>query len=289
MMMNAPLDHGTNADVVAVDRLDRLRSILHDADSVCIGYSGGVDSVFLATFAVQTLGAGRVLAVTGLSAAVPQVQRETARACARERGIPHMEIETDELDDANYSANPVNRCYFCKNELWGRLTVIARTRGLATVIDGANADDAHDHRPGALAATLHGVRSPLLEAGLTKAEIRQASRAMGLPTWDQPASPCLASRLPYGVAVTPERLRQVEDAETHLRRLGFREFRVRHHGDSARLEVAPPEMTKALMLAEQIAAALRDLGFGRVLLDVDGYRRGSLNEAVGLVRIGVSP
>lgn len=283
----------TNRPLAAVNqalegKLDRLRSILRDAGSVCIGYSGGVDSVFLAAFAVETLGAASVLAVTGLSAAVPQIQRDTARHCARERSIPHIEIESGELEDANYSANPVDRCYFCKNALWGRLTVLARSRGLTAVMDGANADDALDHRPGAIAAERHGVRSPLLEAGLTKAEIRVASQAMGLPTWDQPASPCLASRLPYGIAVTPQRLRQIEEAESHLRRLGFRELRVRHHGDAARLEIAQAEMARALMLAEQIAAALRDLGFGRVLLDVDGYRRGSLNEGLKSTTIGTS-
>ena len=288
-MSGVSSDSNASATDLPAGKLERLRSILHEAGSVCIGYSGGVDSVFLATFAVETLGPACVLAVTGLSAAVPKIQREVARACARERGIPHVEIETDELQDANYTANPVNRCFFCKNELWGRLTVLARSRGLAALVDGANADDAHDHRPGAIAAARHGVRSPLLEAGLTKAEIRMASRAMGLPTWDQPASPCLSSRLPYGVAVTPERLRQIEEAETFLRRAGFREFRVRHHGDAARIEVAPAEVTRALMLAEQIAAALRAMGFGRVLLDVDGYRRGSLNEGIRPVTIGTAP
>jgi pyridinium-3,5-biscarboxylic acid mononucleotide sulfurtransferase len=267
-------------------RVERLREILREAGSVCIGYSGGVDSVFLARIALDTLGRENVLAVTGISAAYPAIQRETAGECARQQGLPHLEIDTDELNDPDYAANPVNRCYFCKTELWSRLSVIALERGLALVIDGANADDASDHRPGGIAAREHGVRSPLMEAGLTKQDIRAHSRALGLPTWDQPASPCLSSRLPYGVAVTPERLRQVEDAETHMRRIGFREFRVRHHGDVARIEVAPHEMPRALMLAEQITAALRGLGFERVLLDVDGYRRGSLNEGIPLIRIG---
>ncbi len=156
---------------------------------------------------------------------------------------------------------------------------MAASRGLAVVVDGSNADDVSDHRPGARAAREHGVRSPLQEAGLTKAEIRSLSRAMGLPTWDQPASPCLSSRLPYGLAVTPERLRQVEMAEAAVRRLGFRTFRVRHHGDAARLEVAPDELDRAVARAEALAAGIRKAGFDRVLLDVEGYRRGALNEA----------
>jgi uncharacterized protein len=270
-------------------KLDRLRSLLHDAGSVCIGYSGGVDSTFLAVSAVRTLGAERVLAVTGLSAAVPAVQREMARRCAREFSVPHLEIDTDELDDPRYAANPSNRCYFCKTELWGRLAAVARAHGLAVVMDGANADDAHDYRPGARAALEHGVRSPMLEAGLTKAEIRQFSQALGLPTWDQPAAPCLASRVQYGIAVNPQRLQQVEAAEAHLRRLGFREFRVRHHGNAARVEVRPDERVRALTLAEQINAALRTLGFTWVLLDVEGYRRGALNEGLPMVRMGAVP
>lgn len=277
---------GRPAEVTAParEKLERLRGLLSELGSVCIGYSGGVDSVFLAVVAVDTLGPARVLAVTGRSASYPAVQHEMALRCVREFGVPHLEIETNELSDPNYAANPSNRCYFCKSELWDRLTAIARERDLNAVVDGANADDGRDYRPGALAAKEHGVRSPLLEVGLTKAEIRQLSRERGLPTWDQPASPCLASRLPYGTAVTVERLRQVEEAETVLRRQGFREFRVRHHGDAARIEVAPPEMPRALAQAEQIHASLRALGFARVLLDVDGYRRGALNEALPVLQ-----
>ncbi|MGQ0560724.1 MAG: ATP-dependent sacrificial sulfur transferase LarE [Gemmatimonadota bacterium] len=263
-----------------MDRQHRLIEILQDCDSVCIGYSGGVDSVFLAVYALDVLGADRILAVTGRSASYPLVQWETARAIAREFGIPHLEIGTDELSDRNYLANPTNRCYFCKTELWSRLAPVARARGLETIVDGSNADDAHDYRPGAQAAREHGVRSPLQEAGLTKAEIRELSRARSLPTWDQPSAPCLSSRLPYGLAVTPERLRQVEAAEQIVRDLGIREFRVRHHGTLARLEVAPAELQTMLRCAQHVNAALRELGFGQVLLDVEGYRSGSLNQGL---------
>lgn len=261
-------------------KLNRLRALLREFTSVCIGYSGGVDSVFLAALAVETLGADNVLAVTGRSDAYPGIQHEMALRCVADFGIPHYEIETDELDDPQYAANPVNRCYFCKTELWGKLIEVARERGLAAVLDGSNADDAHDFRPGMTAAQENFVRSPLLEAGLTKSDIRAASRVLGLPTWDQPSSPCLSSRLPYGVEVTRERLRQVEDAETVLRRRGFREFRVRHHGDVARIEVARDEILRALGQAESLNAALRKLGFEAVVLDVEGYRGGALNEGL---------
>ena len=285
--MSKQSDRSVAADSgILEQRLDRLDGILRAAVSVCIGYSGGVDSAFVAAAAVRTLGEANVLAVTALSESYPDNQRRTAIEVAARFGVPHIELRTDELNDPRYAANPTNRCYFCKTELWGRLVELARERGLATVVDGSNADDAADHRPGARAAREHGVRSPLQEAGLTKQDIREASRALGLPTWDQPASPCLASRLPYGIAVTSGRLRQVEDAESLLRRLGFGEFRVRHHGDVARIEVAPAEIVRALSLAETLAAGIRALGFDRVLLDIEGYRRGALNEALVLVPAG---
>lgn len=270
-------------------KYDALTDLLRGFGSVCIGYSGGVDSVFLSKVAVDVLGPERVLAVTGLSASYPGVQHEMALDCARRFGIPHLEIGTAELADPNYAANPTNRCYYCKSELWSRLAAVAAERGLAVVLDGSNADDVGDHRPGMQAARERGVRSPLLEAGLTKPEIRELSQRLGLPTWDQPAAPCLASRIPYGLSVTPERLRQVEAAERVLREHGFREFRVRHHGDLARIEVLPTEVGRALQIATTLDREIRALGFQRVLLDLEGYRQGSLNETIVPIRLSTRP
>jgi uncharacterized protein len=263
----------------------RLAEILRECGSVVIGYSGGVDSVFLARVAVDVLGPDCVLAVTGKSDSVPSWMEDTAREVSARFGIPWLEVATREMDDPRYAANPSDRCYFCKTELWGRLAAVAAERGFAAVLDGSNADDVGDHRPGAVAAGEHAVRSPLLEAGLTKAEIREWSRELGLPTWDQPAAPCLASRLPYGLAVTPQRLKQVEAAELGLRRLGFRDFRVRHHGSVARLEVHPSELHRVTLHRPDIQRAVADAGFQRVLLDLEGYRRGALNEGLAPVQL----
>lgn len=269
-----------------VNKLEKLESVLRSYESVCIGYSGGVDSVFLAKTAVDVLGPDRTIAVIGVSASLPAVQRDVAVQCARDFQIPLVELKTDELDDPNYAANPSNRCYFCKTELWSKLTEFAAAHGYSVVADGTNADDVADHRPGMSAAAERSIRSPLLEANLTKLEIRELSRAAGLPTWDQPSAPCLSSRLAYGVSVTRERLQQVETAEERIRALGFREFRVRHHGEDARLEFAPQEMPGAVRKGAELRARLADLGFARILFDVEGYRRGALNEAARLVSIG---
>lgn len=259
---------------------------LRNAGSVLIGFSGGVDSTYLACVAVDTLGRDNVLAVVGRSASYPESQWDTARTVAHQFGIPLLEVNTDELNDPRYAANPVNRCYFCKTELWSVLTPIARERGLSVVVDGSNADDMGDYRPGARAAREHGVRSPLAELSISKDAIRSLSAARGIPTWSQPSSPCLSSRLPYHTPVTPERLRRVERAEAALRALGIvGDLRVRAHDDLARVELAAAELDRWLAPADAkvLRAALVGAGFARVSIDLRGFRSGSLNVLEGVV------
>jgi len=257
-----------------------LHELLGGLRSALIAYSGGVDSAFLASAALAALEKEKVLAVIGRSPSYALAQREMALDVAASMGLPLMEIDTRELESPDYVANSGHRCFHCKNELYGRLARLARERGLAAVLDGTNADDADDHRPGMAAARALGVRSPLQEVGLTKAEIRTLARHAGLPNWDAPASPCLASRLAYGVEVTPQRLGQVERAEAGVRRLrAWSALRVRHHGRLARLELPAAELDS---LADEelwrgVAETLRSAGFTRACLDLEGYRQGGLN------------
>jgi pyridinium-3,5-biscarboxylic acid mononucleotide sulfurtransferase len=260
-------------------RLDALRTLVRTYPSVLLGYSGGVDSALLAVVLREELGAKRLLAVIGRSASYPDAQWRTAREVARRFDIPLLEVATQELDDPNYLANPTNRCFFCKTELWSKLVPLAQGRGLAVVCDGTNADDLREHRPGKAAGIEAGVRSPLAEVGLTKQEIRAASHDLGLPTWDAPAAPCLSSRVLYGLSITPARLQQVERAEAYLREIGVTgDLRVRHLGDSARIESEAGWIPWLRQREQAIAAHLQGLGFARVDIDARGYRRGSLLE-----------
>ena len=259
----------------------QLRALLRSFGSVIVAFSGGVDSAYLAYITHQELGEN-ALAVTGDSASYPTFQRELADRLTHEFGIHHEIIFTEEFDDVNYTANPPNRCYYCKSELYGKLTDFAHERGFAVICDGTNADDIGDYRPGRQAAREAGVRSPLLDCQMTKADIREMSRRAGLPTWDEPASACLSSRVPYGQMVTIEKLSAIDRAEAALRTMGFRQIRVRHHGDVARIEIAETEMPRALNIEtmRQISTTLKLLGFKYVTLDLEGYRTGSLNEAL---------
>lgn len=278
--MHAPPAPDDTARSKAVALADWCRA----QGSVLVGYSGGVDSAYLASVAYEALGAARTLAVIGRSASYPAVQWVRAREVAGRIGIPVLELDTDELNDPQYAANPVNRCYFCKRELWSRLAPVAASRGFSVVADGTNADDLADHRPGAQAAREHGVASPLAALGLTKAEIRALSAARGLPTWDQPSSPCLSSRLPYGTAVTPERLARVEQAEGALRALGIAgDLRVRYFGARAQVELGRRELADWAdgVPRARLDAAVRAAGFTEV--DLRPFRSGALNVLAGVV------
>jgi pyridinium-3,5-biscarboxylic acid mononucleotide sulfurtransferase len=267
-------------------REERLIEWLRTHAPVAIGFSGGVDSAYLACVALEAVGAENLLAIIGRSASYPREQWATARGVAERFGVPVLELDTDEMGDPRYAANPSNRCYFCKIELWSKLVPAARARGLRTVVDGTNADDLTDWRPGAQAAKEHGILSPLALLGFTKQEIRERSHTRGIPTWAQPSSPCLSSRIPYGTPVTVERLRQVERAEHALRQIGVSgDLRVRHHGTLARIEMPSAEIARwlAAEAAAQIRRVVRDAGFERVAIDLRGFRSGSLNVLAGIV------
>ena len=258
--------------------LDRLRGM----QSVVVAFSGGVDSAFVLKVAVLAVGRERVLAVTGRSPSVPETEIAGVAGLASEIGARHEFLDTREFEDPNYLANPANRCYFCKTELYSNLVGWARERGFQAVVNGVNADDLGDFRPGLKAADEHGIAAPLAACGITKAELRQMAAHLGLSVADKPASPCLSSRVQYGEAITPEKLAMIDAAETYLRSLGFRECRVRHHDKLARIEVPAAEVGRLVdgELRDQVDRRLREIGYQYVALDLRGFRSGSMNEAI---------
>ncbi len=267
------------------DKVERVKQILLDMESVLVAYSGGVDSTLLLKLAHDVLGE-RVLAVTAVSPTLPDYELAEAEAIAQQIGradsrARYVVFDKHEMEDERFLANTPDRCYFCKASVCQQLVEYAQQEGYRYVIDGSNADDTGDYRPGARAAREYGMRSPLQEAGFTKADIRALARDLGLPNWDKPSSACLASRLPYGDPITAEKLTQIGRAEGVLRDLGLRQYRVRHHGDVARIEVAQADFDVILAHREHIVAALKALGYAYVALDLVGFRSGSMNEVIG--------
>jgi pyridinium-3,5-biscarboxylic acid mononucleotide sulfurtransferase len=265
----------------AAQRLKELETIVAPYGSALVAFSGGVDSSLALAIAARALPKDRVLAVTSNNETYLPSELNLAREFADSLGVEHLTVNTRELDNPDYASNPANRCYFCKSTLYSDLRNIAERRGYACVVDGANADDEGDYRPGRKAAKELEVVSPLSIARVSKVEVRELAKHLGLPSWDKPALACLSSRFPYGQEITAEKLAQVARAEEYLRREGFRQVRVRHHGEIARLEVGPEEMERAFTLREEISAELKDAGFLYVALDLSGYTSGSLNTALG--------
>ena len=268
--------------VALADREGRAREILRSLDRVAVALSGGVDSAVVLSLAVDELGAGRVIAVTGISDSIAQSELTDAKQAAAQAGVEHILLETREFADPNYLANPTNRCYYCKTELYSQMERSLAPRGVFCIVNGTNLDDLGDFRPGLTAAKEHSVRAPLAEAGLTKADVRAMATRLGLQIHDKPASPCLSSRVQYGEEITPEKLRMIESAERMLRELGVRECRVRHHDNLARIEV-PPEWIERLAIPQTraaIDAEFRKIGYQYVAIDLRGFRSGSMNEVI---------
>jgi uncharacterized protein len=264
--------------IALLGKLDSLRTLLRECESALVAYSGGVDSALVMTVAHQELGE-RALACIGVSPSYPVREMRDAVKLAETLGVPFRLVNTEEYLDENYAANPTNRCFFCKSELHDRLKTIAESEGWAVVLDGNNVSDLGDFRPGMEAARQRNVRSPLIEAGISKPEVRELARHLGLPVWDKPAMACLSSRVPHGTPITPALLRQIEQAEDVLVALGFQQFRVRHHGEIARIELPPADFAMAIAHHAELVDGVKRAGYRFVTLDLAGFRSGSLNGA----------
>ncbi len=264
---------------------EHLKTLLHEMRSAVLAYSGGVDSSLLLRAASEVMGP-QLVAVTAVSETYPAGELEAAKNFARSLGVTHRILQTEELSSESFVQNPPDRCYYCKKELFGKLRQLAETEGITSVIEGSNVDDLKDHRPGRTAAQEYAVRSPLVEAGLSKSEVREIARRLELSVWDKPSLACLSSRIPYGTRITPKILQAVQRAEDHLRARGFRQVRVRHHGETARIEIDRSEFPKLLSnnVADQITTALKEIGYTYISLDLEGYRTGSMNEGMERVR-----
>ncbi|MCC5615593.1 ATP-dependent sacrificial sulfur transferase LarE [Nostoc sp. CHAB 5836] len=274
--------------MILIEKLEQLRALFTEMEQALIAYSGGVDSTLVAKIAYDALG-DRALAVTAVSPSLLPEELEDAKVQAATIGIRHQIVQTHEMENPNYTSNPVNRCYFCKSELHDTLKPLALELGYPYVVDGVNADDLHDYRPGIQAAKERGARSPLAEVGVTKAEVRQFSQQLGLTWWDKPAQPCLSSRFPYGEEITVAKLQRVGRGEIYLRKLGWQNLRVRSQGDTARIEL-PPEQIKDFVLTndlQKVVSAFQDFGFIYVTLDLEGYRSGKLNQVLNREALGV--
>jgi len=271
-----------------IEKLEQLQSIFRQMDRALIAYSGGIDSTLVAKIAFDVLG-NRALAITAVSPSLLPEDLEDAHIQALSIGILHEEVETQEMDNPNYTSNPVNRCYFCKSELHDTLKPLAIQRGYPYVVDGVNADDLKDYRPGIQAAKERGARSPLAEVGVTKLEVRQLAQELGLPWWDKPAQPCLSSRFPYGEEITVLKLQRVGRSEKYLRQLGLKNLRVRSEGDTARIELPAEEIKEFILSVDlpKIVAMFQEFGFVYVTLDLEGYRSGKLNQGLNQELLGV--